>query len=219
VLTHPAHAVFKLPEGLDFADGAMLEPLGVAVHAVDLGKMRTAYTAAILGVGSIGLCVLQLARLSGATDLFVTDLIDGRLELARHLGADIALRADDAPVQLIQALTRGRGVDVVFEAAGALETPQQGVGMLKPGGTLVLIGICPEDRIPLRATVARRKGITIRMVRRMKHIYPRAIRLAERNMVDLKSLVTHRYPLERIVEAFDVVGGYKDGVVKAVIEV
>ena len=108
-------------------------------------------------------------------------------------------------------------MDVVFEAAGALETPQQGVDMLKPGGTLVLIGICPEDRIPLKATAARRKGITIRMVRRMKHIYPRAIRLAERNMVDLKSLVTHRYPLERIVEAFDVVGGYKDGVVKAVI--
>lgn len=218
VLTHPAHAVFKLPESLDFSDGAMLEPLGVAVHAVDLGKVRAAHTAAVLGVGSIGLCVLQLARLSGAADLFVTDLIDGRLELARRLGADVALRADDASVQLIQVLTRGRGVDVVFEAAGALETPQQGVDLLKPGGTLVLIGICPEDRIPLKATAARRKGITIRLVRRMKNIYPRAIRLAERNMVDLKVLVTHRYPLERIVEAFDVVGGYKDGVVKALIE-
>jgi len=218
-LTHPAHAVFKLPESLDFADGAMLEPLGVAIHAVDLGKMRTAYTAAILGVGSIGLCVLQLARLSGAADLFVTDLIDSRLELARRLGADVALRADDDPVQRIHALTRGRGVDVVFEAAGALETPQQGVDVLKPGGTLVLIGICPEDRIPLKATAARRKGITIRLARRMKHVYSRAIRLAERNMVDLKCLVTHRYPLEQIAEAFDVVGGYKDGVVKALIEV
>jgi len=216
-VTHPAHAVFKLPERLDFADGAMLEPLGVAIHAVDLGKMRTAYTAAILGVGSIGLCVLQLARLSGAADLFVTDLIDSRLDLARRLGADVALRADDDPVRRIQELTGGRGVDVVFEAAGALETPQQAVDLLKPGGTLVLIGICPEDRIPLKATAARRKGITIRMARRMKHVYSRAIRLAERNRVDLKSLVTHRYPLERIEEAFDVVGGYKDGVVKAVI--
>ncbi len=216
-LTHPAHAVFKLSDGLSFADGAMLEPFGVAVHAVDLGKIRTGTSAAILGVGSIGLCVLQLARLSGAAEIFVTDLIDSRLDLARQLGADVALRADDDPVGRIRKLTGGRGVDVVFEAAGAVETPQQAVDLLKPGGTLVLIGICPEDRIPLKASAARRKGITIRMARRMKHVYPRAIRLAERNTVDLKCLVTHRYPLERIAEAFDVVGGYKDGVIKAII--
>ncbi|OPX21739.1 MAG: hypothetical protein B1H02_07195 [Candidatus Latescibacteria bacterium 4484_107] len=218
-LTHPAHAVFKLPRGLSFADGAMLEPFGVAIHAVDLGKIRTAYTAAILGVGSIGLCVLQLVRLSGAAKIFVTDLIDDRLDLARRLGADVALRADDDPVERIQKLTGGRGVDVVFEAAGALDTPQQAMEILKPGGTLVLIGICPEDRIPLKASAARRKGVTIRLARRMKHVYPRAIRLAERNMVDLKCLVTHRYPLERIAEAFDVVGGYRDGVIKAIITV
>lgn len=216
-LTHPAHAVFKLPESLSFADGAMLEPLGVAIHAADLGKIRTGYSAAILGVGSIGLCVLQLARLGGATEIFVTDLIDSRLDLAQHLGADVAVHADDDPVGRIWELTGGRGVDVVFEAAGALETPQQAMELLKPGGTLVLIGICPEDRIPLKASAARRKGITIRMVRRMKHVYPRAIRLAERNMVDLKCLVTHHYPLERIAEAFDVVGEYKDNVVKAII--
>jgi L-iditol 2-dehydrogenase len=216
-LTHPAHAVFKLPDDLSFSEGAMLEPFGVAVHAVDLGKVRTGYSAAILGVGSIGLCVLQLARLGGAAEIFVTDLIDSRLDLARRLGADVALRADNDPVGCIRELTGGRGVDVVFEAAGALETPQQAVDLLKPGGASVLIGICPEDRIPLRASAARRKGITIRMARRMKHVYPRAIRLAERNMVDLKCLVTHRYPIERIAEAFDVVGGYQDGVVKAIV--
>ncbi|MFH1008916.1 MAG: NAD(P)-dependent alcohol dehydrogenase [Candidatus Latescibacterota bacterium] len=216
-LTHPAHAVFKLPDSLSFEEGAMLEPFGVAIHAVDLGKVRAADTVAILGAGSIGLSVLQMARLSGAAGVFVTDLIESRLDLARRLGADVAIGAEDDPVRRILQRTGGRGVDVVFEAAGAMETPQQAIELLKPGGTLVLIGICPEDRIPLRASAARRKGVTIRMSRRMKHVIPRAIRLAERNMVDLKCLVTHRYPLERIAEAFDVVGGYRDGVVKAII--
>lgn len=218
-LTHPAYGVFKLPDPMELVEGAMLEPLGVGIHAVDLGKVRTAYTVAILGVGSIGLSVLQLVRLSGASEVFVTDRIDVRLDLARRLGADVAIHAGrEDPVARIQDLTGGRGVDVVFEAAGALETSQQGVDVLKPGGTLALIGICPDDQIPLRASPSRRKGITICMVRRMKNVYPRAIRLAEKGMVDLNSLVTHRYPLARIMEAFDVVGGYKDGVVKAVVE-
>ena len=93
--------------------------------------------------------------------------------------------------------------ELVTEAAGALETPQQGVDVLRPGGTLVIVGICPDDRIPLTASAPRRKGVTIKLSRRMKHVYPRTIALVEHGLVDLDQIISHHYPLDRTTEAFE----------------
>ena len=113
----------------------------------------------------------------------------------------------------------GRGVDVAFEAAGAPETPEQAVAVARPGGKMIVVGIPSDDTMTLTATTIRRKGLTIKLVRRMKHTYPRAIRLVQTGMVDVKSLVTHLLPLERITEAFEMVSAYDDGVLRAVIQV
>jgi Zinc-binding dehydrogenase len=113
-----------------------------------------------------------------------------RVAAARALGADATIDPSlDDPVAAIRRVTGGRGVDVTFEAAGALEAPQQGVDVLRPGGTLVIVGICPDDGIPLTATAPRRKGVTIKLSRRMKHVYPRTIALVEHGLIDLEQII------------------------------
>jgi len=220
-LAHPAGLVFPMTGGLTFADAAMLEPLGVAIHAVNLAKLRPGDTAAVLGSGPIGLLTLQVARLSGARAVFITDLIPERLELARRLGAAGALKADAAnPASWVKEQTGGRGVDVVFEAAWAAQTVAQAVEMAKPGGRVVIAGIpaASSDTISFPASSARRKGLTIKLVRRMKHTYPRAMALVQQGLVDVRSLITHRFSLEETAAAFDLVSRRADGVVKALVE-
>jgi len=217
-MAYPARLAYSIPESIGYGEAVLLETLGIAIHGADLAKLRGGYEVAVLGCGPIGLLVIQMARLSGATRIFATDLLDYRLGFAQRCGATDVLNAERADlIAWITEQTRGRGVDVAFEAAGAAETPGQAVEVVRRGGTVCLIGIPVEDRTEFRASSARRKGLTIKMVRRMKHTYPRAIALAERGLVDLPLLLTHEFPLERATEAFDLVGGYRDGVVKAVI--
>lgn len=219
-IAHPAEALFRLPQGLDYEDGAMLEPLGVALHAVDLAHLKPGQRIAVFGVGVIGLFVVQLARLFGAVQIFATDLFPFRLDLAGRFGADEVFRPDsEDPAAGIMEATGGRGVDVAFEAAWVHGTAEQAVEALAPGGTLVLIGIpLGEDVVSFRASSSRRKGLTVKMVRRMKHAYPRAIRMVERGLLDVRSPVTHRFPLDDVRRAFDMAAGYRDGVVKAMVE-
>jgi L-iditol 2-dehydrogenase len=213
----PARTCFALPADADFAIGALLETLGVALHAVDLAKIRVGDSAAILGAGPIGLCILQIAKLAGASPIFVTDKFDWRLKLAGQFGA-ISISANDNPVHQVMTATRGRGVNVAIEAAWADQSIQQAAEMARNGGRLVLVGIPGDDRMTLQHSTARRKGLTIRMARRMKHVYPRAIDLYRRRAVDLDRLITHRFPLEKTAEAFAMNAKYEDGVVKAVID-
>ena len=215
----PAHTCFPIPDSIDDASAALLEPLGVAIHAIDLAKIRVANSVAILGAGPIGLYILQLARLSGADPIFVSDKFDWRLTMAEELGA-IPVSCDSAdPVQFVQQATNGRGVDIAIEAAWADHSVQQAAEMARLGGRLVLVGIPGPDSLTLKHSTARRKGLTIRMSRRMKHTYPRAIKLAQSGAVDLTRIVSHRFPLDKTPEAFALNLAYRDEVVKVVIDV
>jgi L-iditol 2-dehydrogenase len=202
-MSWPVRHMYALPDAINDADGAMLEPLGVAIHAVDLGHLKAGTSAAIFGAGPIGLLTLQMARLAGAVDLFTTDKLQHRLDAARSYGATSVLQADGSESAQILAATHKRGVDVAFECAGENEAVDAAVAATKPGGTVVLVGIPSDDRTSFTASVARRKGLTIRMSRRMKHTYPRAIRLVERGLVDVHSMVTHHFSLADSVQAFD----------------
>jgi L-iditol 2-dehydrogenase len=104
----------------------------------------------------------------------------------------------------IRAATQGRGVDVAFEAAGTQDAVDDAFAAVTPGGKIVLAGIPDDDKTSFSASTARRKGLTIKLVRRMKHTYPRAIELVAQGLVDLRSIVTHRFPLEQAREAFRV---------------
>jgi L-iditol 2-dehydrogenase len=214
----PARSCFPMPKSIDDEEAALLEPLGVAMHAVDFSKLRVGYSAAIIGAGPIGLLILQIARLAGADPIFVTDKLPWRLDLAQKWGGvPIHCEKEDA-VKRVAAETRGRGVDVAIEAAWADHSVEQAAEMARLGGRLVLVGIPGGDQLALKHSNARRKGLTIIMSRRMKHAYPRAIRLAGQGRVDLRGLVSHRFPLKRIAEAFALNTAYKDQVVKVIIK-
>jgi L-iditol 2-dehydrogenase len=107
---------------------------------------------------------------------------------------------------------------VVIEAAWADESVAQAASMARLGGRVVLVGIPGDDRLAMPHSTARRKGLTIRLSRRMKHVYPRAARLVQSGRVDLDAIVSHRFPLSRAAEAFAANAAYEDDIVKAVIE-
>ncbi len=216
---HPAHLCVPLPAGMSFAEGAMLEPLGVAIHAVTLAGIVPGYSVAVLGAGPIGLLVEQLAVRSAAA-VYMSEPIAERRTIAERLGATaVCDPAANDPSEWILDRTSGRGVDIVIEAAWGAEAVAQAMRMARPAGHVVLVGIPREDVCTFPAGEARRKGLTIRMSRRMKAVYPRAIALAERGLVDLDSLITHRFELEEAGEAFDLVASPRDGVCKAMIEI
>jgi L-iditol 2-dehydrogenase len=220
LIAWPAHLLRPLPAGMSHEAGALLEPLGVGIHALDLAKIRLADTIAVLGCGTIGLIAAKLARLSGAVRVFATDLLPARLAAARDFAnaTDVFDASADDPVARIRELTGGRGVDVAIECAGADETPRQAVELVRPGGTVVLVGIPEDDRTEFPAGAARRKGVTIKLSRRMKHVYPRAMALAEAGLIDLPHLVSHRFRLAQTPQAFALLDAPEAGVVKAVIE-
>lgn len=218
-MTYPARCCFPIPDTVSYVEGALLEPLGVALHAVDLAKIRIGDTVAVLGVGAIGLLIVRAAKLAGAGKVFATDILRNRLDFALRYGADEVFDASECdPVEEIMRATKKRGVDVAIEAAWADRTVDQAVEVAKHGGRVVIVGIPAEDEIRFRASSARRKGLTVLLSRRMKHMYPRAISLFQKGLIDLEGLATHRFPLDRTALALETAATYSDGVIRAVVE-
>ncbi len=214
----PAENCFPLPANVTAEQGAMLEPLGVALHAVNLAHLKPGDTVAVLGAGPIGLLTAAVAKASGASAIWMTEPLAYRRDFAEETVADGVFDPIDAGgIEAIQRLSGGRGVDVVFESAGAPVTPQHAVQLARFGGKVILTAIPADDTIAFSASISRRKGLTIKMVRRMKHTYPRAISLVERGVVDVNALITHRMPLSQTGKAMDLISGYQDQVIKAMI--
>ena len=188
-LTWPTRLLVPLPDSISDAGGAVLEPLGVAIHAFDLGHVRVGASVAVVGCGPIGLLLVQVALAAGAATVVAVDPLPHRLEAAQSYGA---VPVPDAVPE----------VDVAFEVAGADDAVRTAMRAARPGARVVLAGIPANDATTFPAGLARRKGLSLVLVRRMKDVYPRAIRLVEQGHVDVDSLVTHRFPLERAQEAF-----------------
>jgi L-iditol 2-dehydrogenase len=218
--TLPARNCFPLPPGLGPVVGALLEPLGIGLHTVDLGHLKPGQTAAELGAGPIGLLTAAAARAAGASAVYMTEPLAYRRDFAREYVADAVFHPGetDAVAEIVH-LTGGRGVDVAFDAAGAPDTPQQAAEVVRTGGKVILAGIPADDCLTFRSSTTRKKGLTIKQVRRSKHTLPRAIRLVQAAQIELQPLATHLLPLHRIVEAFEMVANYDDGVLRAVIRV
>jgi L-iditol 2-dehydrogenase len=217
-LSHPGHLVTPLPEAMSLAEGAALEPLGVAVHAVDLGHLAVGDVVAVFGCGPIGLLIGRMAQLAGARAVWLTEVLPHRAAAAAGLGLPVALDAsrEDLVRRLMEG-TGGEGVDVAFEAAGSETATAQALEVLRPGGTLVLVGYWRTERLTLAGIRAMRKGLTVRFVRRMKNTFPRAVALARDGHVKLSALITHEFPLERVAEAFARAEQRAPDVIKAIV--
>lgn len=219
-VVHPANLCEPLPSALSFADGAMLEPLGVAIHALSLARINPGDTVAVLGAGPIGLLCIQLALVSGAHSVYASEPIPERRAMAGSAGAIAVCDSTSIdPIAWVHEQTDGRGVDVVIEAAWGDQAVVHAVGMAKPAGRVVLVGISNRGITDFPAAPARRKGLTILVSRRMQVVYPHAIALVEQGRIDVRTLVTHCFPLEQTPEAFSLVAAIADGVGKAMIDI
>jgi L-iditol 2-dehydrogenase len=217
-MVHPARSVVPVPESISEVGAAMLEPLGVALHAARLGAVQHGEDVLVVGCGTIGLLCVRLARLAGARRIFATDRYAWRLAMAANFGADYCLNTEQVdPVQEVLRATNKRGVDVAFEAAWVTETANQCALAARNGGRVIIVGIPAEDSFTLTASVVRRKELTIIYSRRMNHTYEAAIALAERGMIDLDALGKFQLPLTRAAEAFAAAAEYHDGVVRAMV--
>jgi L-iditol 2-dehydrogenase len=199
----PESHLFPLPERLTDIEGAVLEPLGVALHAINLSKMKPGMTVGVFGCGPVGALIVQLARLCGAAAIVATDKLAHRLEAAREYGATSAILARDGEeIPEVMSATNGRGLDLTFEAAGENPAVETAVAVARAGARVILVGIPSDDKTTFTASTARRKGLTLMLSRRMKHTYPRAIQLVEKGLVDARSIATHCFPLVKYQQAF-----------------
>ena len=234
----PGQNCFKIPDSMMLDEAVLVEPLSVGLHAVRLAglarRVRETHhspepaqadvsptvpmTIAVFGSGPIGLGLLLCAKALARCTAFATDLIDGRLVVARRCGADWtgnACRSDVKAAILEQA---PEGVDAVFECSGDPACLGQAVAVLKPGGTLVLAGIPAVDRVSFDVHAMRRKELRLLNVRRQCGCVGPVIEMVCAGRIDPRPLLTHRFSLPRIAEAFELVASHGDGVVKAVIE-
>jgi len=198
----PTHLLFALPDDLTDADGAMLEPLCNALQAIDLGHVRAGQTVAVYGCGPIGLLTMQAAKAAGATQVFATDKLSHRLEAARKLGATDVFVADGSEAEAVMKATNRRGVDVAFETAGHNDALSTATLTARPGGRIVIVGIPVDERVVFNASVVRGKGLSLMVQRRSHPEYPRAIRLVQSGLIDLRSVVSHQFPLSDGASAF-----------------
>ena len=201
-LVWPERLAHRLPDGLPDVEASLLEPLGVALHALDLGQVHPGTTAGVYGCGPLGLLLVQLLRNAGVDVIVATDPLGHRVVAAEALGATVTVQQRRAGAEILPAACSA-GVDVAFEVAGDDDAVATAIETLRPGGRLVLVGIPSDDRTSFTASTARRKGLTIALCRRMKATdLPRAIDLVEQGGVELGSLVSERYALTDGPEAF-----------------
>lgn len=210
---------FPIPEEMSALEAAMLEPLAVAVHSVELARVQVNETAAVLGLGPIGLLTAQVLRLAGVKTIIGSDLQDYRVEAAGKYGVDFAFNADrHDTVDTVMAETKGRGVDLAIDCARSTQTPDLLCRVIRPAGRGILTGISGESEGVFPVDIARRKELTITWCRRFAHNYPTCIDLVASGRADVRSMVTHSFPLERTKEAFDLVANMEDGVLKASVD-
>jgi L-iditol 2-dehydrogenase len=202
LIAWPLANLVPLPDTIDDQAGAMLEPLGVALHALRLARTRPGDTVAVLGCGPIGLLLIALARRAGATTVVATDRLPHRVTAARNLGAIAAVVDDGAEREILLRATGGRGVDAAIEIAGDDDAIGAAIALARPAGTVVVAGIPAGDHSTITASVARRKGLDLRFSRRMVRAYPQAIALVEAGLVDVNAIVSHQFPIADFDAAF-----------------
>jgi L-iditol 2-dehydrogenase len=201
-LAWPDVNLVPIPDAIDDVDGALLEPLGVAIHALGLARLRPGGSIGVLGAGPIGLLIIQLARAAGATTIVATDRLAHRVEAARALGAIAEqVRGGEERAALLEA-TGGRGVDAAVEIAGDDDAIATAIALARPAATVVVAGISAGTTSTIPSSIGRRKGLDLRFSRRMIRTYPRAIELVASGRIDLGAVVSHRFDLSDFDRAF-----------------
>lgn len=218
-LIMPGTCCYPIPDSMTMGQAALIEPFAIGLYAQRRAGTPNGERIAVLGSGPIGLCVLLALKAAGSCRVWATDLLDNRLHLAARLGAEWTGNASrDDMVAAIGELCP-EGMDWVFECAGKQETLDEAVELLRPGGTLLIVGIPEHDRISFDMNYLRRKELTLLNIRRQNECVRPAIELVACGKVSVEMLMTHHLTFSETQKAFDIVADYKDGAVKAMIHV
>jgi L-iditol 2-dehydrogenase len=217
-LVMPETSCFPLHGTLTPDHGSISEPMAIGVYAVKKSGGVKGLDVGILGYGPIGMSVMLAAGAEGAGSFTVTDKIQERLAIALKEGASSLFNPLEEDVVSMLEQKKPLGLDVVFECCGQQDAFDQAVEILKPGGKLVVVGIPEFDNWSVNVEMTRRKEISLQFIRRQVDCVDTAIELMGSGKIRVDNMVTHRFPFDRTKEGFDLVAGYSDGVMKAMID-
>lgn len=200
----PERQVYRVPDGMPLEWAAFLEPASCCVHAIDRAAIEPGQSVAVLGGGAIGLMLMQLALLSGATKVIVSEPQEKRRKIAEELGATAVVdpTSDDA-VKAVRDLSNG-GVNVAIESAGLPVTVSQCFHLVKRGGKIVLFGVCdPDAWVEFNPYYVFRNELTVLGTVMAGHAFPRTLELLASEKIRVQPLISHVMPLSRFQEALD----------------
>lgn len=194
--------IHKLPDEVSFDEGALMEPLACTVHAVMKAQIKLCDSVCVMGDGPIALMLAQLSRVAGATRVYVLGLVEQNLKLAEKFGC-IPMKSGPEAVKRILEETHGRGVEVSFEAVGIPATFNQALAVTKKGGRAIIFGIFEEEFGTKALVDAMVKEIEVVGTSSYCWDFERGIELVSCGRIDLKSLITHHFPLGDVQRAMD----------------
>lgn len=217
---------FPLPEGISAGTAAMVEPAAVAVHTAYLAQLRPGDTAAVFGLGIIGLLTARMLQICGASRVYCVDVLPYRVAAAKRYGLQDVFCSEKGSlkeggaraIDWIQEQTKGRGCDVSFDCTNSADGMGLACGAARRGGRVVLTGISGNEMDLLPVSIARRRELCLQWCRRFVHNYPVTIDYILSGALDVDSLITHVFSFEEAPEAFALTSAYGDDVLKASIE-
>jgi L-iditol 2-dehydrogenase len=213
----PAANCYPVPETVSMAEAMLTEPLSIALHALDFWLGGPGQAMAVLGSGPIGLSVIVAARAAGIEEIYATDIIEEREHAARRAGAVWAGKPGREDVVREILLRRPLGLDAAFECCGEQSALDQAVDLLKPGGTLAVVGIPLAERISFPSGPLRRKEIRVQSVRRQNRYVKRALLLLSARLIEIGFLANRDFRPEDAQAAFETAASRKGGALKVTI--
>ncbi len=214
--TVPAYCCFKIPAAFPPALASLVEPFSIGFQAVARGQINPADRIAILGAGPIGLTALAAAQERGAK-VAITDLLDARLQLAANMGADLTINSKEQnAADLLREWTDGDMPSVVIEAVGSPRTIESAIQLVADAGRVVVVGVT-EQQAQIRGVDLTRKELTLYGSRNNLGLFQTAIEYVMRHRDITEAMVTHQFPFERTIEAFQLADAHPDQVCKVVI--
>jgi L-iditol 2-dehydrogenase len=216
-VTIPAHILYKIPGNVTFEQAAMVEPVAVALHSINLSGAKINESAVVFGSGMIGLFIIQLLKQAGC-QVIAVDMLPEKLEMARQAGADHVFNASSGKVAAeIRILTGNRGADLAFEAVGITPTIQTAVESLRKGGTLVLVGnLSPMIELPLQKVVT--KELTVKGSCAINGEYPAVLDLISGGKVNVNDMMSAVAPLSEGASWFDRLYNKEKGLLKVILK-
>ena len=214
----PEHILYRLPDNLSFQHAAMVEPVSIAVHAVEITPIPLDATAVVVGAGMIGVFVIQALRAAGCGKVIAVDIDQNKLDFALELGADVGLRGDLVDVQTeVAKLTQGRGANIALEVVGNTAALNTAISAVRKGGHVTVVGnLAPTAEFPLQSVVTRQ--ITVQGSCASCGEYPACLNMIADGKINVEALISSIAPLSEGAAWFDRLYNKESGLMKVILE-